>query len=159
MLGMIVHGVLMAQDPPPGGPGAPPPGGQGSTMYGTLVSIGAGSLVIETDAGAALTFIVDETSVLPAVMTTRDRVGVEYRVSDRGGYRATRLTVLETDRQPATTAAGAALMGREDEAAADADDRLPATAGPLPLLALAGGLSITAAVGLRLMALRRRPRD
>ena len=160
ILGMILCGALLAQSPPYGDPGQPSQGGPVLSAYGTLDSIDTNSFVLRMDDGSTTKYVVDESSSLPPVMTSGDRIGVEYEILGDGGQRTSRLTVLETDRQASVTLGSAAVITpemdkvQEHEAASAPDDRLPATAGPLPLLALLGALSIIAAAGLRLLSTR-----
>lgn len=131
---------------------------QVSTVEGTVVSSTGGSLVIDTSTGQR-TFMVDAQSSLPANLAVGSRVKVEYHTLANDKFHAFKVTTLEaaptttettTTRpiEPAPTTTRTEPMPQTTTTTTTDDDddertrRLPATASPLPLLALMGGLAL-----------------
>jgi hypothetical protein len=92
-----------------------------ATVSGTVVSATSTELVIDTDAGTRMSFALDPTSTTR--FAVNERVTVAYH-SETGG------TVRQAVR-------------------VDAEPRLPATAGSLPLIALLGLLALGGAIAVR----------
>lgn len=113
---------------------------QVTTVEGTVSTKTAGSLVVDTSTGP-LTLMVDAQSSLPTNLAVGSRVKVEYDTLANGTYHASRVTVM---------GGTSAAEGTSTGAGTDTDSgRLPATASPLPLLALAGGLAMAGGVLVR----------
>jgi hypothetical protein len=136
-----------------------------TTITGTVVSSSSTSLVIRTESGEQKTFVVDDTSTIPSGLAAGARVSVRYTSQEGGQMRVASVARetgarAETTREPGVmergTATGTAAdrgTGAGAEAEQGAGERLPETASPLPLVALAGALS--AAAGLALRARKR----
>ena len=152
---------------------------QVSTVEGTVVSSGGGTLVIDTSTGQQ-TFMTDAQSSLPMNLAVGDRIKVEFHTLANNKLHAFKVTTLtaaapmaeapkapERTEPPATATTPTEPMPPaqteppattttpiEPAPAQPAEGgQLPATASPLPLLALVGGLSL--AGGMLVRALRR----
>lgn len=138
---------------------------QVSTTTGTVVSNTGASLVVTTDSGQQ-TFIVDAQTSLPADLTPGTRVTVEYHTLANDKLHAFKVSPLaatdtttptepaptETMKEagtPTTGAANTTTTGTTMDETATTGRRLPATASPLPLLALAGSLAVAGGALLR----------
>jgi len=131
---------------------------------GTVVSSSGSQLVIKTESGNRMTFVVDSASSLPVGVAAGDRVTVEYHTLAGGKYHAARVSTVSVDMPPSTdsdrydtgTTTGTGTVNPDPSRTYNdndrVDDTLPRTASPLPLIALIGALSAGAAVGLRLFA-------
>jgi hypothetical protein len=113
------------------------------TANGTVVSSGPTSVVVRLDDGTERTFAVDNRSSIPTSLAAGARVNVSY-ASETGGYRALTVTTTTTT-MPATT--------NNNNNTTD-NSALPSTASPLPLIAAAGVIALTASL-LMGSALRR----
>ena len=121
-------------------------------VSGKVISSTPSTLVIETDAGEQMTFLVDSGSDIPATMTPGDRVNIAYSTNDVGKYHATTVTMTSarsTDRSVTYTESD--RNADRSRTAMNDDDHLPRTASPLPLIALIGALSVGAGLGLRVV--------
>jgi hypothetical protein len=129
--------------------------GAESSITGTVVSSTSTSLVIRDESGVEQSFDVDTSSTVPAGLMSGSRVSVRFHSMD-GGRRHV-ASVMATD-APATTEPITPPAARVQEPLAASDaaagERLPDTASEMPLLALAG--LMTLAAGLVLRELRRR---
>ena len=140
------------------------------TVTGTVVSSSPTQVVIKTDDGRQMTFNVDAQSTVPAGLAAGNPVTVSYHDMGGGTLHAATVTVSSagtpstTTNPPATTndtyantTRTTAPAGQEPMESAGAKTRttrrMPSTASPLPLIGLAGLLSLTAGLGLR--AVRR----
>jgi hypothetical protein len=140
------------------------------TVTGTVVSSSPTQVVIKTDDGRQMTFAVDAQSTVPAGLAEGNPVTVSYHDMGAGTFHAASVTVSSagtpstTANPPATdtstyanttrTTAPAAQEPMESAGAKTRTTRrMPSTASPLPLIGLAGLLSLTAGLGLR--AVRR----
>jgi hypothetical protein len=139
-------------------------------VSGKVVSSSPTQLVIETDSGERMTFMVDTVSDVPMTMTAGDRVNVTYSTNDTGKYRAAivrsntaTMPPSDSDRNSnvdrnypnpnATPSDDVNRTGSRTAMNEPAHDRtLPRTASPLPLIALAGLLSLGAGLSLRVAA-------
>ncbi|PYQ01918.1 MAG: hypothetical protein DMF82_17985 [Acidobacteria bacterium] len=140
------------------------------TVSGTVVSSSPTQVVIKTDDGRQMTFAVDAQSTVPAGLAQGNPVTVSYHEMGGGTFHAASVTVSSAG-MPSTTAnppstdtstyanttrttAPAAQEPMESAGAKTRTTRrMPSTASPLPLIGLAGLLSLSAGLGLR--ALRR----
>ena len=155
-----------------------------TSVTGTVVSSSGTSLVIRDQNGVEQTFDVDSSSTVPAGLMSGSRVTVSFHNMDGGRRHAatvtstndpsttlappasepmpstatTPTTPVTTPTTPMTDTTMPAPATRVQEplpaSDATAGERLPDTAGELPLLALAGLMTIAA--GLVLRELRRR---
>ncbi len=140
------------------------------TVTGTVVSSSPTQVVIKTDDGRQMTFNVDAQSTVPAGLAAGNPVTVSYHDMGGGTLHAATVTVSSagtpstTTNPPATTNDTYANTTRTTAPAAPepmesagaktrTTRRMPSTASPLPLIGLAGLLSLTAGLGLR--AVRR----
>jgi len=140
------------------------------TVTGTVVSSSPTQVVIKTDDGRQMTFNVDAQSTVPAGLAAGKPVTVSYHDMGGGTLHAATVTVSSagtpstTTNPPATTNDTYANTTRTTAPAAQepmesagaktrTTRRMPSTASPLPLIGLAGLLSLTAGLGLR--AVRR----
>jgi len=130
------------------------------TVTGTVVSSTPSQVVVKADDGRELTFAVDAQSVVPAGLAANNAVTVTYHDMGGGTLHAARVTSSAADTMPNTTAPSTTepstttTTGTTTTAApAPKPHRMPATASPLPLIGLAGLMSLTAGLGLR--AVRR----
>jgi urease alpha subunit len=110
------------------------------SVSGVVVSSTPTSLVIRTDAGNEMTFVVDTSSQFPAGVAVGNRIEVDYHTLSGGAYHAATVTRLSTP-APVTTTTSSTL---------------PDTAGEGPLLALLSFLLLGAGFGVR-SVLRRSP--
>jgi hypothetical protein len=108
------------------------------TLSGTVTSSSPTSLVIRADDGSSKTFTVDDRSTLPATLASGARVNVTYEMN---GSQMRAVTVAATDAAPPPTAGMETDPGRTD--------RLPATASPLPLIALLSAVALASGIALR----------
>lgn len=143
------------------------------TVNGTIVSSTPVQVVIKTGDGRQMTFTIDAQSSVPSGLAEGNPVTVTYHDMGGGTLHAAQVT-RSTGAAPSTTAnppstttdtgtysnttrttAPAAQEPMESTRAAGAHrgHRMPHTASPLPLIGLAGLLSLTA--GLALRATRR----
>ena len=120
---------------------------QTQDMTGTLVSVSETSLVIRLDNGDQTIFHRDTRSDVPTALSTGNRVRVEYSTPEPGVFHASRV-LLEADgstSMPASagmTSSPADVERRMDTQTADGSmESMPATASPLPLLAILGLLA------------------
>jgi hypothetical protein len=111
------------------------------TVTGTVVSSTSDSLVIKLDTGAERTFKVDTTSNLPASLASGQRVTVRFHAMS-GGDHAAQVTLAGGTNPPA----GGMSPGTADTSSSG---QLPATAGPVPALMLAGFSALAAGLALR----------
>jgi membrane anchored protein len=144
-----------------------------ASLSGTVVSSTVSSLVIRDENGVEQSFDVDTSSTVPSGLMSGSRVTVRFHNMD-GGRRHV-ASVMATDAGTSlapTTPTAAAPVATEPVApppaaapstrvqepiapsSGTAGDRLPDTASEMPLLALAG--LMTLAAGLVLRELRRR---
>jgi len=133
------------------------------TVTATIVSSTPTQIVAKTSDGRELTFTVDAQSTVPASLAAGNPVTVVYHDMGGGTLHAARVTVSAADTMPTTpttTTGTTTTAPREpmpenttEPAPAPKTRRMPATASPLPLIGLAGLLSLTAGLGLR--AVRR----
>jgi hypothetical protein len=125
MLALVIP--VAAQDPP-----------ATLTLGGTVTSSSASSLVIRADDGSTKTFTVDDRSTLPSGLARGARVNVTYEMS---GNLMRAVSVSATDAPPPATTGTETEPGRTD--------RLPATASPLPLIALLSAVALASGIALR----------
>jgi hypothetical protein len=140
------------------------------TVSGVVVSTGNTSMVVKIDDGAhPIPFVVGTTTVLPSnPLTAGSRVSVRYHPLGSTGQMADEVTLLQTP-GPRVIAQSAppsqsAAPGQGDsvpqspalgEPPTGASSRLPATASPLPLVALVGLAALLGSLSLRVLARRR----
>ena len=136
---MTVCGLALAQ-------------GETSTISGKVVSSSGTSLVVRTDDNVQMTFTLDGSSVLPDRMVPGDRVTVSYHVLEGGAYHAANVSA---DTLRSATAPTGTTGDNGQASATGANERMPKTASPLPILALIGALSIISALGLRMLSRQR----
>jgi hypothetical protein len=120
---------VIAQDPP----------SATLTLEGTVVSSSPTSLAIQATDGTQKTFTVDDRSTVPANLARGSRVTVTYETSG-SQMRAVSVTPADTE-SPSTTSG----TGTETTPAG----QLPATASPLPLVALLSAAAVGAGLLLR----------
>jgi len=121
--------------------------GTASTVAGKVVSSDSTMLIVQTDAGNQMTFVVDTDSDVPTTLTPGDRITVRYHNLDGGRYHAANVTMATT---PGNRATG--TYNDTDNTLTANNNRnetLPRTASALPLVALLGVLSLGAGLGLR----------
>ena len=135
------------------------------TTSGKVVSSTPGQVVVQTDDGSQMTFKVDAQSTVPTGLSAGSRVTVTYHELAGGMFHAASVAVSDAGTsptmntqeapppRPATTTTTAQEPMPERTTTTPTPGRMPATASPLPLVGLAGLLSLTAGLGLR--ALRR----
>jgi hypothetical protein len=118
-----------------------------TSVTGTVVSSTADRVVVRTSSGD-MTFKMSSTTDRPATFTTGKQVTVWYDPATVPGEDQTHLAmrVASADESVRTTAA---------QESYGADDELPATAGPLPLLAWIGLVALGGGLGLRMLSRRR----
>lgn len=110
------------------------------TVTGTVVSASDASLVIRTQGGEQRTFVVDTTTSLPQEdLEAGARVSVHFTETGDARFQATRVTTDDAARAAADDMSG---LG-------DPDDELPATASPIPLLALGGLIGLVGGAAIR----------
>jgi outer membrane lipoprotein SlyB len=128
--------------------------GSTETISGTVVSSSPTALVIRTDSGQRR-FVVDAQSTVPADVARGASVSVDYHILPGNRFHAASVTMLsaapstgvsQTTTEPSTTTSGTETRTARN---------LPATASSLPLVALIGLASLTAALALRTLARRR----
>jgi hypothetical protein len=143
------------------------------TITGTVVSSSSSSLVIDTDTGTRQTFMVDAQSTLPTGLAPGTRISVDYHSLAGGTFHAARATTLgaaapiqpttearpmDTTTPPDTTTSSSMPSTDSSTGAAPATRtktrKMPATASPLPLVALIGLASLAGAATLRRFAYR-----
>jgi len=146
------------------------------TLTGTVVSSSSSSLVIDTDTGTRQTFMVDAQSTLPTGLAPGTRISVDYHTLSGGQFHAARATTLgaaaptqpttearpmDTTAPPDTTTSSSMPSTDASTGAAPATTtkttrtrKMPATASPLPLVALIGLASLAGAATLRRFAYR-----
>src|SRR5262245_10583858 len=110
------------------------------TVGGTITSSSPTSLVIRADDGSQKTFVVDDRSTIPTALARGARVTVTYETS---GSQMRAVSVSSSDTQPPSTTSGTEPMATEP------GRRLPATASPLPLMALMSALAMGCGFALR----------
>ena len=135
------------------------------TTSGKVVSSTPEQVVVQTDDGSQMTFKVDAQSTVPTGLSAGSRVTVTYHELAGGMFHAASVApsdagtspTMNTQEapppRPATTTTTAQEPMPERTTTTPTPGRLPATASPLPMVGLAGLLSLTAGLGLR--ALRR----
>jgi len=124
------------------------------TVTGTIVTSSPTQVVIKTPDGREMTFVVDAQSTVPAGLAEGNPVTVSYHDMGGGTLHAANVTVSSAGTPSATANPPAAPEPMETTGAKTRTTRrMPATASPLPLIGLAGLLSLTAGLGLR--AVRR----
>jgi hypothetical protein len=132
------------------------------TLGGVVVSSSNDSLVIRTDDGTERTFKVDAQTNLPSNLAQGTRVTVAYHRMDGGVDHAARVTTATADTRPRTGTEATGTPSTDRPATQDpgmgttpstdtatTGDQLPATAGPVPALFLAGLGALAAGLGLR----------
>lgn len=126
------------------------------TVTATIVSSTPTQVVVKTADGRELTFVVDAQSSVPAGLAVGNAVTVAYHDMGGGTLHLARVTTSAADTMPSTTTETTTTAPREpmpesttEPAPARGTNRMPATASPLPLIGLAGLLSLTAGLGLR----------
>lgn len=170
ILALVLAAPLVAQSAaPPGHMDSP-----GATyISGTLVSLGADSIVIRTDTGETRTFLINAATVGVQSYPVGNRVKIDFVLDDQGSSIAkqilgdtssTSTSLTETTTPalqpvaPAVESTDTTLSTETDIDTADTTDdvameagqneELPATASPLPLLALLGLGAVGSGVGL-----------
>jgi hypothetical protein len=136
------------------------------TTSGKVVSSTPEQVVVQTDDGSQMTFKVDAQSTVPTGLSAGSRVTVTYHELGGGMFHAASVAAIDAGTsptmntkeapppRPATTTTTTAPEPMPERATTTpTPGRMPATASPLPLVGLAGLLSLTAGLGLR--ALRR----
>lgn len=123
------------------------------TVTGTVVSSSSTQVVIKTDDGRQMTFAVDAQSTVPAGLAAGNPVTVSYHDMGGGTFHAASVTVSSAGMPSSATAPAAQEPMERAGAKTRTTRRMPSTASPLPLIGLAGLLSLTAGLGLR--AVRR----
>lgn len=129
---------VVAQDPP-----------ATLTASGTVTSSSPSSITIRMEDGSSRTFAIDDGSTVPATVARGATVSVTYETTG-SPMRAVSVTATEA-LPPATTAAVPSGTARTDAAGTDPNrrDRLPATASPLPLIALLSVVALASGLMLR----------
>jgi hypothetical protein len=117
---------VIAQDPP----------STTLTLEGTVVSSAPTSLVIQATDGTQKTFMVDDRSTVPANLARGARVTVTYETN---GSQVRAVSVSPADAESPSTTSGATTPAGQ----------LPATASPLPLVALLSAAAVGAGLLLR----------
>jgi hypothetical protein len=141
------------------------------TTSGKVVSSTPEQVVVQTDDGSQMTFKVDAQSTVPTGLSAGSRVTVTYHELAGGMFHAASVAAIDAGTSPTmntqeappprpattttapTTTTTAPEPMPERTTTTPTPRRMPATASPLPLVGLAGLLSLTAGLGLR--ALRR----
>ena len=125
-----------------------------SSTSGVVVSSTTDSLVVRLDDGTQRTFAVDSTSTLPSArLSAGARVTVKYHALDAGRFHAARVELVPstTDRPAVSSTPTDSPMTSEratDRPATTDREALPATASPMPLLALVGLAAMFTAAAL-----------
>lgn len=111
------------------------------SVSGEVVSSTSTELVIDSDAGQRMTFALDPATTRATTFTEGERVTVQYQTASSGTvFQAASVTVEPQD-----------TFDRDvDRVPASSSDRLPDTAGALPLIGLLGFLAVGGAVAVRL---------
>ena len=131
-----------------------------SNMTGTVVSSSSTALVVRTDSGSQMTFVVDSSSTLPSNLSAGDRVTVDYSTMSDGQYHASTVSAM-TGAGSAGSASGASSMSSTSSTSgtsgtsAGATGSLPRTASRVPLVALIGAVALGAAIGMRFLSRAR----
>jgi hypothetical protein len=130
---------VLAQDPP-----------ATLTLSGTVTSSSPTSLTVRSEDGSTQTFMLDDRSTVPATLARGAVVNVTYETSG-SQMRAVSVTANEAPPMPRTgTEATGTDPSRVDPNRRDMDpDRLPATASPLPLIALLSVVALASGLALR----------
>ena len=129
----------LAQDPP-----------ATLTLAGTVASSSPTSLTIRADDGSTKTFLVDDRSSVPATLVRGARVNITYETSG-DQMRAVSVAPSEASLPPATGTEATGDPNRTDPNRTDPSrpERLPATASPLPLIALLSVVALASGLALR----------
>lgn len=170
LAGLVLTGLALAQ-----------PSQDSLTTTGTVVSAGDISMVVRIDDGFhPIPFVIGTTTALPSGgLTVGSRVSVRYHPLGSTGQMADEVTPLRASssgavagsapRQtpsesprlaqsatpPATDGDHAQAAPSPTEQPPGTSSRLPATASPLPLLALTGMAALVGSLSLRALARRR----
>jgi hypothetical protein len=165
VLAVLLAAPLAAQDMG----NLPVPGATYAT--GTVVSQSADSLIIRTDSGETRTFLIDAATVGVKPYAAGSRVRIDFVLDDQSRSIAKEIqgvsgdTAAASETETATAPAPAPLAepmpessapsyetpaAESDTATLESDDELPATAGPLPLIALLGAGALGSGLVLRL---------
>jgi hypothetical protein len=168
-----VFALLLAA--PLGAQSAQPPGHldtPGSTYTnGTVVSQSADSIIIRADTGETRTYLIDGATVGVKSFEVGTRVKIDFLLDDQGRAVAKEIMgfVASADaaasdlapqaEEPVAESDVTFDTAPESETAFDADeemtdDELPATASPLPLIALLGAGALGSGLGLRYLRKR-----
>jgi hypothetical protein len=136
------------------------------TVSGTIVSSTPTQIVVKTADGREMTFAVDAQSTVPSGLVVSNPVTVVYHDMGNNTFHAARVTSSSTTTttttrteststrtEPPPTSQTEPMPETTAPATGTARTRMPATASNLPLVGLAGLLSLAAALGVR--ALRR----
>ena len=137
MMGYIATGLLALAL------GVLPAGAQDTTVRGVVVSNDGNVVVITTDAGQQMTFATSGASIVPMGVAAGSSVVVGYKVLEDGSLQAQTVTLAPTTSATTTTTTSAVDQTQTETST------LPATASPLPSIALAGLLALGAGLVLR----------
>lgn len=130
------------------------------TVSGTIVSSTPVQVVVKTADGREMTFAVDAQSTVPSGLIAGNPVTVIYHDMGNNTLHAARVTstgtttTTSTEPRPSSQSAPMPESTTPATTSTEGTGRMPATASNLPLVGLAGLLSLTAGLGVR--ALRRR---
>ena len=139
------------------------------TVSGTIVSSTPTQIVVKTADGREMTFAVDAQSTVPSGLVVSNPVTVVYHDMGNNTFHAARVTSTGTSTGSTTTTRTESTTTRTEPPPTSQSEpmpesttpattrtrsgRMPATASNLPLVGLAGLLSLGAALGVR--SLRR----
>ncbi|MCA1789592.1 MAG: LPXTG cell wall anchor domain-containing protein [Thioalkalivibrio sp.] len=132
---------------------------EGTAVSGSIVSVSDDVIVVRTDAGETMRFNRDSSVNVPSNLTAGTRVSVEYNRLTADNMRLTRIALADdadTRRTTGDRATTSGTTGNNTYGSGNAADdnttgysRLPRTASPLMLMALAGLVSLGGAMALR----------
>jgi hypothetical protein len=137
---LALAGNLLAQ----GSPVQVPPGTPTSTLNGTVVTVSASELVVET-ANGRQRFIVDSNSTLPANLAAGTRVSVEYHRLEGDRRHVARVSIPAPAPARADTPPGPRALDPTLD-----DPTLPRTASPLLIVGTLGLASLLASKALQI---------
>ena len=117
---------------------------QNETVTGVVVSSTIDQLVIRTDTGREMTFVVDSATTLPAgTLNPGSSITVDYRLDADSNYDA---IIVRTG----TANLGTSAQADRTTSAYDADRAdLPATSSPMPLIGLLSLGALAGSLGAR----------
>lgn len=117
-----------------------------TSVSGTVVSSTSTELVINSDAGQRMTFVLDPKILPAASFTVGGRVTVQYHTSSSGNVYQSSTVALAPQAKVETPAK---VEPQANDATTPVSPRLPKTASNLPLIGLLGLLAMGGAVVVR----------